>query len=126
MNATDTIRNFSGRPDVVRKSAALLERGLKHMRDVARATLEQNRLYRRDNPLSPTDFEDIRLLIEPELGRMAQVPDWQVPGDVVAGRAPAGRPCPADRAQPASERERRGGAGRARWSVRDARRWTGW
>ena len=90
LNATDTIRNFAGRPDVVRKSAALLERGLKHMRDVARATLEQNRLDRRDSTLSPTDFEDIRLLIEPELGRMAQVPDWQVPGDVVAGlRLPA-------------------------------------
>ena len=79
LNATDTIRNFPDRPDVVRNAAALLERGLQHLRDVARVTLEQNRLDRQDSVLSQTDFEDIRLLIEPELKRMAQDLDWQVP-----------------------------------------------
>jgi len=85
LNATDTIRNFPDRPDVVRNAAALLERGLQHLRDVARVTLEQNRLDRQTSVLSQTDFEDIRLLIEPELKRMAQDLDWQVPEGVVAG-----------------------------------------
>ena len=85
LNATDTIQKFPDRPEVVCASAALLERGLKHMRDVARAMLEQNRLDRPHSSLSATDFEDIRLLVEPELRRRAQVPDWDVPADVVAG-----------------------------------------
>ncbi|MEI4235178.1 ATP-binding protein [Roseovarius sp. D22-M7] len=85
LNATDTIRNFPDRPDIVRGAAALLERGLQHLRDVARVTLEQNRLDRQTSVLSQTDFEDIRLLIEPELKRMAQDLDWHVPDGVVEG-----------------------------------------
>ncbi len=87
LNATDTIRNFSDRPDVVRASAALLERGLLHLRDVARVTLEENRLDRQDNHLTRTDFEDIRLLIEPELKRKQQALDWQVTADAAKGVA---------------------------------------
>jgi len=44
LNATDTIRSFADRPEVVRQSADLLDRGLRHLRDVTRATLDQNRM----------------------------------------------------------------------------------
>lgn len=85
LNATDTIRNFPERPDVVRRAADLLERGLLHLRDVVRVTLEQNRFDRQDRPLASNDLEDIRLLILPELKRMKQRFDWSVPEDVVSG-----------------------------------------
>lgn len=89
LNATDTIRNFAHRPEVVRDAAALLERGLHHLRDVARVTLEQNRLDRQDSPLSLEDFEDVRLLILSELKRRDQRLDWSAPED---GAALAGLP----------------------------------
>lgn len=87
LNATDTIRNFPDRPDVVRQSADLLDRGLRHLRDVTRVTLDQNRLDREDRPLIAEDFEDIKLLILPEVSRYAQEVDWSVhltPGTPVA------------------------------------------
>lgn len=78
LNATDTIRTYADRPEVVRDAAALLERGLRHLRDVARATLDQNRLDRDGTPLMPEDFDDLRLLFAPEVSRLDQRLDWQV------------------------------------------------
>lgn len=59
VNATDTIRKYADHPEVVRDSAGLLERGLKHLRDVARAMLDQNRLETDDVPLKLEDFDDL-------------------------------------------------------------------
>ncbi|WP_297772299.1 HAMP domain-containing sensor histidine kinase [uncultured Roseovarius sp.] len=84
LNATDTIRKFSDRPEVVEKSAELLERGLRHLRDVARVTLDQNRLEPDGSLLSVDDFEDVRLLILPELKRMEQRIDWCAPENLIA------------------------------------------
>lgn len=78
LNATDTIRTYAERPDVVRKSAALLDRGLGHLRDVSRAILEENRLDRSGRSLSRADFDDLRLLFEPETSRRGQRLDWTV------------------------------------------------
>lgn len=78
LNATDTIRNYPDRPEVVRKAADLLDRGLRHLRDVTRATLDQNRLDRQDLPLTREDFEDLKLLIQPEVSRMGLTLDWSV------------------------------------------------
>lgn len=78
LNATDTIRSFSDRPEVVRRSADLLDRGLRHLRDVTRVTLDQNRLDGEDRHLTADDFEDLKLLIQPEASRQAQHIDWQV------------------------------------------------
>lgn len=80
LNATDTIRTYADRPEVVRKSADLLDRGLRHLRDVARATLEQNRLDRTGLPLTAEDFDDLRLLFEPETARLKQQLAWKVKG----------------------------------------------
>jgi signal transduction histidine kinase len=78
LNATDTIRTYSERPDVVRQSVDLLERGLRHLRDVSRAILEENRMDRSGRPLSRSDFEDLRLLFEPETTRRGQRLEWKI------------------------------------------------
>ncbi len=63
LNATDTIRSYADRPEVVKQSAELLDRGPHHLRDVARAMLGQYWLDRRGMPLSAEDFADLRLLV---------------------------------------------------------------
>jgi signal transduction histidine kinase len=78
LTATDTIRTYADRPEVVRRSADLIQRGLGHLRDVTRAILDQNRLDRAGQPLRPEDFEDLRLLFEPEATSREQVLNWTV------------------------------------------------
>jgi signal transduction histidine kinase len=87
LNAADTIRTFADRPDVVRDAADLLNRGLRHLRDVARATLEQNRMDRSGQPLRPEDFEDLRLMFGPEIARLDQRLEWHVEAPVAAMQA---------------------------------------
>ncbi|RYH07221.1 HAMP domain-containing sensor histidine kinase [Tropicimonas sp. IMCC6043] len=90
LNATDTIRSYPDRPDVVRESADLLDRGLRHLRDVSRAILEENRVDRSGRPLSGTDFEDLRLLFEPETLRRRQQLEWDIGvGDDILRRLPS-------------------------------------
>jgi signal transduction histidine kinase len=78
LNATDTIRSYPDRSDVVLRSADLLDRGLRHLRDVARATLDQSRYDRGAASLSATDFEDLQFLIRPEVSRQGQTLGWSV------------------------------------------------
>jgi signal transduction histidine kinase len=78
LNAADTIQTYSDRPEVVRQSADLMQRGLGHLRDVTRAILDQNRLDRAGQPLRPEDFEDLRLLFEPEAASREQGLTWEV------------------------------------------------
>lgn len=86
LNTVDTIRTYADRPDVVRSSADLLDRGLKHLRDVSRTTLD---MHRKDGgegqsavPLTPQDFDDLHLLIRPEIERKAQTLEWRVEAGV--------------------------------------------
>jgi signal transduction histidine kinase len=81
LNAADTITEYADRPDVVRQSASLLKRGLEHLRDVARATLDHNRLDRASAPLTQDDFDDLHLLIGPEIKRQQQVLNWEIDAD---------------------------------------------
>lgn len=78
MNAADTIRRYADRPEVVGASAALIERGLARLRDVARAALDHDRLVSDDAALGPEDFDDLRLLVSPETARLGQRLDWSV------------------------------------------------
>ncbi len=78
LNAADTLQRYADRPEVVRQSSELITRGLKHLRDVAKATLDQNRLDWAGAPLSADDFDDLRLLIRPETTRRGQSLDWKV------------------------------------------------
>lgn len=87
LNATDTIRTYPDRPAVVRDAADLLDRGLRHLRDVARATLDHNRMDRTGQLLRPEDFDDLRLLFEPEVARLGQHLDWRV-NTALAGLQP--------------------------------------
>jgi signal transduction histidine kinase len=79
LNAADTLGKFSDRPDVVRQTADLLQRGLSHLRDVSRAILDENRLDRSGLPLRSEDFEDLKLLFEPEAHRQGQSIRWEFP-----------------------------------------------
>ncbi|MBI1219396.1 MAG: HAMP domain-containing protein [Rhodobacteraceae bacterium] len=78
LNAVDTIQRFSDRPEAVRESADLLDRGLRHLRDVARATLDLHRTDMADTPLTARDFDDLRLLFAPEVARFSQNLTWQI------------------------------------------------
>ena len=91
LNATDTIRSYSDRPEVVRQSADLLDRGLRHLRDVTRATLDQNRIDPETRILTLDEFEDIKLLIQPEVSRLALDLEWSVDLEAVTEQSvPAG------------------------------------
>lgn len=81
LNLVDTIRSFPGRTDVVRESVDMLDRGLRHLRDVSRAILDENRIDRSGQPLAMRDFEDLRLLFEPEAQRKGQSLSWRVSGE---------------------------------------------
>jgi len=72
LNAVDTLRKYPDRQDVVEASVELLFRGLNNLRDVSKATLDFARSGARDHALSSVDFDDLRLLIEPELARLNQ------------------------------------------------------
>ncbi|WP_405404710.1 ATP-binding protein [Paracoccus sp. Ld10] len=91
LNATDTIRTYAHRPDVVRESSDLVERGLRHLRDVVRVTLDQHRSDTGHRPLTPEDFDDLRLLFQPEASRMDQRLEWRIDADADGLRGfPAG------------------------------------
>ncbi|GAB4287909.1 MAG: hypothetical protein Kow0058_07670 [Roseovarius sp.] len=86
LNATDTIRTYADRPEVVRRAAELVDRGLRHLRDVSRAMLDENRLDRSGRRLERADFEDLRLLFEPETTRRGQRLEWRIEaGDAQLG-----------------------------------------
>lgn len=78
LNVVDTIRAYPSRPEVVQTSVDLLERGLVHLKDVSQAILEENRFNRLGLPLRPTDFDDLKLLFEPEAARQRQSLNWQI------------------------------------------------
>lgn len=78
LNAADTILSYSDRPEVVRQSAELMQRGLSHLRDVTRAILDENRLDRVGQALRPEDLEDLKLLFEPEVASRSQRLHWNV------------------------------------------------
>ena len=78
LNTVDTLRTYPERADVVRSSADLLDRGLRHMRDMVRATLDTHRAAPEATALTPADFEDLNLLIRPEAERRGQDLSWDV------------------------------------------------
>ncbi|SDI98157.1 sensor histidine kinase [Aliiruegeria lutimaris] len=78
LNAADTIKEYAERPDVVRSSADLLTRGLRHMKDVTRAILDENRMDRSATPLTAEDLDDVKLLIYPEIRWRVQRLSWTV------------------------------------------------
>lgn len=78
LNAVDTLKRHGDRPGVAERSIPLLERGLLGIRDVVRALLETYRAEHGHQPLAAADFDDLRLLIGPEIDRRRQTLHWSV------------------------------------------------
>ena len=68
-NALDTLRRHGDDAKAREATLALLERGLRHIRDVVRSSLVMYRREAGSSSLRPVDIDDLRLLIEPETSR---------------------------------------------------------
>jgi len=77
-NALDTLKTHGETPGVRETSISLIERGLAGIRDVVEAALATYRPERSQRPLTADDFDDVRLLLKPELHRRRQRLDWDV------------------------------------------------
>jgi signal transduction histidine kinase len=77
-NALDTLKTHGETPGVRDTSISLIERGLAGIRDVVEAALATYRPERSLRPLTADDFDDVRLLLKPELHRRRQRLDWDV------------------------------------------------
>ncbi len=75
LNTVNALKRHGREPGVLAESIEILERGLRSIRDVVRATLLSYRsnlsdILRRD------DFEDLKLLIKPEIEKKALQLEW--------------------------------------------------
>jgi signal transduction histidine kinase len=77
-NAVDTVRKFGSDPAVRNQGLDLVERGLASIRDVVGATLATYRSPAEARHLTPADFEDLRVLAEPEARRRRVRLDWSL------------------------------------------------
>jgi two-component system OmpR family sensor kinase len=77
-NALDTLKKHGEMPGVRETSINLIERGLAGIRDVVQAALSTYRPTPTNHPLSLRDFEDVNLLLKPELTRRRQKLRWDV------------------------------------------------
>lgn len=75
-NAIDTLKRHGANPGVRVKSLDLIERGLKGIRDVVRATLMTYRADRDRRDLRSEDIGDLKLLIAPEATRRGVFLSW--------------------------------------------------
>lgn len=77
-NALDTLKTHGETPGVRDTSISLIERGLAGIRDVVEAALATYRPERSQRLLTAEDFDDVRLLLKPELRRRRQRLDWDM------------------------------------------------
>ena len=75
-NALDTLRRHGNDAKAREATLTLLERGLRHIRDVVRSSLVMYRRGAGGSSLRPVDIDDLRLLIEPEASRKRIQIDW--------------------------------------------------
>ena len=96
-NALDTLKTHGETPGVRDTSISLIERGLAGIRDVVEAALATYRPERSQRLLTAEDFDDVRLLLKPELRRRRQRLDWDMagtaPGSFRSREVPCARPC---------------------------------
>ena len=89
-NALDTLRRHGDDADVRDVTLSLLHRGLTHIRNVVRSNLVNYRRGDAQHSARAVDFDDLRLLIEPEASRKTIVLDWhnEIRGSIpVAGES---------------------------------------
>ena len=77
-NALDSLRRYGAREEVRVTSVRLLEQGLAGIRDLVRSTLATYRADQRPRDLTPTDLDDLRLLIKPEARQRHLKLNWQI------------------------------------------------
>lgn len=77
-NALDSLRRYGTREEVRATSIRLLEHGLSGIRDLVRSTLTSYRTDQRPRDLTPTDLDDLRLLIKPEARQRRLRLSWQI------------------------------------------------
>jgi signal transduction histidine kinase len=75
--ALDTIRKFGNDPDVRERSLDLIERGLWSIGDVVSSVLAFHRMPSDGRHLTASDMNDLRILIEPEIGRRGLRLAWE-------------------------------------------------
>ncbi|MEA2770035.1 MAG: two-component system, NtrC family, sensor kinase [Acetobacteraceae bacterium] len=75
--ALDTVRKFGDDTDVRGKGLDLVERGLWSIRNVVDSVLAFHRIPPDGRRLTPSDLEDLRVLIEPELARRHLRLSWR-------------------------------------------------
>ena len=75
-NAIDTLKKHGDKSLVRTQSLSLIERGLFGIREVVQAALAAYRERDIGRTLTISDFEDVRLLLGPELRRRHQELDW--------------------------------------------------
>ncbi len=91
MNAVDTLRKHGNNAQIRNKSLNLIQRGLEGISDVVQAALATYRPERLARPLSPSDFQDLQLLLGPELRRKNQTIDIKLKNmDEIGPEVPAG------------------------------------
>lgn len=77
-NALDSLKKFGAREQVRMTSIRLLEQGLSGIRDLVRSTLASYRADQRPRDLTPTDLDDLRLLLKPEARQRRLHLDWHI------------------------------------------------
>ncbi|WP_108462909.1 sensor histidine kinase [Devosia naphthalenivorans] len=75
-NALDTLRNFGDREGVRARSVALIEQGLKGIKDVVAAALHNYRPERDARPFGAQDLDDLKMLVQPEARRKGLSLRW--------------------------------------------------
>ena len=76
LNAISTLKRFGSPDPVMQKTVSLLERGLSQVRDTVSALLVEAKVKSR--PLSPTDLEDVRILVNHAAKKLATKLTWEV------------------------------------------------
>jgi signal transduction histidine kinase len=77
-NALDSLKRYGDQQIVRSTSVRLLEQGLSGIRDLVRSTLTTYRMDQRPRDLTPTDLDDLRLLVKPEAKRKQLQLRWDV------------------------------------------------
>ena len=77
-NAIDSLKKYGTREEVRTTSIRLLEHGLTGIRDLVRSTLTTYRTDQRPRDLTPTDLDDLRLLLKPEARQKKQRLNWRI------------------------------------------------
>jgi signal transduction histidine kinase len=76
LNAISTLRRHGPEDPLTQRTVSLLERGLSQIRETVAALLIQTKVKNR--PLTPNDFEDVRILVTPAANKQGTQIGWAV------------------------------------------------